>query len=201
MLCGVALFVSNRAIERAAAGKTYTEVQQVPARAVAVVLGTSSRISGRPNRFYTARIEAAWELYRAGKVKHILVSGDNSTRYYNEPDEMKADLMEKGVPESYITPDYAGLRTLDSVVRANRVFGQDRFIIVSQCFHGERGIYLATQHGIDAIAFCAADVYGAMGSKIYLREYFARLKAVIDVWILRKQPKHLGEKVEIIIDG
>ncbi len=201
VLCGVALFFSNRAIERVAEGKTYTRVQEVPARSVALVLGTTSKVFGRPNLFYTARIDAAWELYRAGKVKHILVSGDNSTKYYNEPDQMKEDLMEKGVPENRITPDYAGLRTLDSVVRANKVFGQNRFVIVSQCFHGERGVYLATHHGIEAIAFCAADVEGAAGTRTYLREYLARMKAIIDVWILQKQPKHLGDKVEIEIDG
>lgn len=192
------LIVCNRAVQQAAKGKTYKVVEEMPGNyPVALVLGTTSSVFGRPNLFYTARIEAAAVLYRAGKIKHIIVSGDNSSKYYDEPTEMLDDLVASGVPEEVITPDFAGFRTLDSIVRAKKVFGQDRILIVSQCFHGERGIYLAQHHAIDAIAFCAADVHGAASQKTYLREYLARVKAVLDVWVLGKQPRMLGEKVDI----
>lgn len=198
MLLILMLYASNSAVEQAARGKTYSAVGDIPARPVAVVLGTTNRVYGRPNLFYTARIDAAAELYHAGKVSHLIVSGDNSSKYYDEPTQMKSDLMEKGVPEEDITPDFAGLRTLDSVVRAKAVFGQQRFTLVSQCFQGERGIYLAGHRGIDAIAFCAADVHGLGGQRTYLREYLARFKAVLDVWVLRTQPKHLGEELGLM---
>ncbi len=197
MLLILILYGSNAAVERAARGKTYDKVSDIPMRSVGVVLGTTNMVYGRPNLFYTARIDAAAELFHAGKVAHLIVSGDNSSKYYDEPTQMKADLMEKGIPEDNITPDFAGLRTLDSVVRAGAVFGQQRFTIVSQCFQSERGIYLANHHKLDAIAFCAADVHGLGGQRTYLREYLARFKAVLDVWVLRTQPKHLGEQVEI----
>ena len=197
MLLILLLYGSNSAVERAAMGKTYNEVANVPVRPVGVVLGTTNMVYGRPNLFYTARIDAAAELFHAGKVTHLIVSGDNSSKYYDEPTQMKADLMEKGVPEDKITPDFAGLRTLDSMVRAGVVFGQQRFTVVSQCFQAERGIYLANHHDLDAIAFCARDVQGLGGQRTYLREYLARFKAVLDVWVLRTQPRHLGEQVEI----
>lgn len=191
------LLACNAYIERSARPVVFSEIQRLPPRPVALVLGTSRTVHGRSNRFYTARIRAAAELYRAGKVEHILVSGDNSRRNYDEPTAMKQDLVTLGVPGDKVTIDYAGFRTLDSVIRAHRVFGQSSFVVVTQRFHGERAIFLARHHGLDAVAYCAADVTGRAGMKTHLREYLARVKAVVDVWILRKGPKFLGPPVEI----
>ncbi len=191
------LLACNAYIEMSAEQEIFSEIQDLPERPVALVLGTSRRVNGRPNRFYTARIRAAADLFHSKKIRHILVSGDNSQRSYDEPTAMKEDLINLGVPEDRITIDYAGFRTLDSVVRAHRVFGQRRFVIVTQRFHGERALFLARHHGLDAVAYCAADVTGRAGMKTHLREYLARVKAIVDVWILRKGPKFLGPPVEI----
>ena len=187
----------NSYIEHSAEQRVYAELQDLPPKPVALVLGTAKTVNGRPNRFYTARIQAGADLYHANKVRHILVSGDNSRSDYDEPTAMKQDLVALGVPDEHITIDYAGFRTLDSIVRADQVFGQRSFVVVTQRFHGERALFLAQQHRLDAVAFTAADVSVSTGMKTYAREYLARVKAVLDVWVLRKQPKYLGESVPI----
>ena len=141
-------------------------------------------------------IDAAVELYKAGKINYILISGDNRKEEYNEPEEMKKALMQKGVPEKSIYLDYAGFRTLDSVVRAKEVFGQTRLTIISQRFHNERAIYLAEKNGITAIGFNARDVDVYAGLKTNIRELFARVKMFIDLAI-DKQPHFLGEKYKL----
>ena len=147
--------------------------------------------------YFKYRINPAVELYRAGKIKHIIVSGDNSLKEYNEPKQMQQALIQKGVPESAITLDYAGFRTLDSVVRGKKVFGQQKFIIISQKFHIERALFIAHKYGIDAIGFAALDPPEKYSIKTKVREVFAKTKAVIDLYIINKKPKFLGKK-EII---
>ena len=123
--------------------------------------------------------------------------GDNGNRGYNEPEDMKQALLEKGVPEKAMTLDYAGFRTLDSVVRCKEVFQQTDFIIVSQAFHNHRALFIARQKGMAAVAFNARSVGGASGLKLNLREYLARTKAVLDLYFLKKNPRFLGEKIDI----
>jgi SanA protein len=173
-------------------GKLYTSVDKIPHRKAALVLGCGKYVEGRINLFYQKRINAAAELWAAGKVDAIIVSGDNSRKGYDEPSEMKADLVEKGVPAEYITIDYAGFRTLDSVLRAEQVFGLEKYAIVSQRFHCSRAIYLASRQGQEAIGYCAADVSGKRALKVRLREVLARTKAVVDV-LFAKSPKYLGK--------
>lgn len=166
------------------------EVKPVP---VALVLGTARRThAGQPNEFYLARLAAAAELYHQNRVRGILVSGDNSSRYYNEPEAMRRDLIRLGVPDAFVTLDYAGFRTLDSVVRAHKVFGLDQFLIVSQSFHAERGVFIARQLGLAAYGFAAEDPGGAGGLKIRLREILARAIALWDL-ISAREPKFLGK--------
>ncbi|QDU66808.1 SanA/YdcF family protein [Engelhardtia mirabilis] len=158
----------------------------IPHRSVALVLGTSPTHEGRPNRFYVARMDAAAALFTAGAVDGILVSGDNGRPDYDESSRMRADLVARGVPAELITCDFAGFRTLDSVVRAKEVFGLDEVTIVSQPFHAERAVVLARSHGLDAIAFGAANP--ALGSwlKVRAREVVARTLAVADLAIGRR---------------
>jgi SanA protein len=158
---------------------------------VALILGTASTHRGRPNQFYRARIEAAAALFHSGKVRGILVSGDNATRYYNEPIVMQKDLIALGVPPEFITLDYAGFRTLDSVIRAKKVFGQQRLLIVSQRFHVERAIFLARHFGIAALGFAAADPVDQGLMKVRAREVLARVVAVFDL-ATGRGPKYLG---------
>ncbi len=178
----------------------YKDIDQIPPKDVGLLLGTVRYLnSGYENLYFTYRIQAATDLYKKGKIKHILVSGDNHKHNYNEPESMKAALMENGIPEDAITLDFAGFRTLDSVVRGREVFQQDEFTIISQKFHNERAIFIANKYGIDAIAFNAKDVNIRYGKKVILREYLAKTKAVLDLYLLRTSPKFLGEKIKIII--
>lgn len=189
---------SNTLVYKVSHDKIFTDVSALPANDVGLVLGTSSRSrSGNENLFFKYRIEAATELYKAGKIKHILVSGDNHYANYNEPRDMMNALKAKGVPAEAITLDYAGFRTLDSVVRCKEIFGQNSYTIISQEFQNERAIFLASQNGINAIAYNAHAVSYKHSKMVYVREYFARAKAVLDVYVLRKKPKFLGEKEHI----
>jgi SanA protein len=185
-------------IAKTAEGQCFDEVKSVPEAPVAVVLGTAAHVAdGRANLFFLPRMEAAAALFKAGKVKALIVSGDNSTQNYDEPTEMKRVLVQMGVPEAKIVCDYAGFRTLDSVVRAKEVFGQQRIVFVSQRFHNARAIYLARAFGIEAWGLNAADVPVKLSVKTFLREKLACVKAVLDVKVLGTRPKFLGEKVSV----
>lgn len=163
-------------------------IGDVPPHEYALLLGTSKRIGKGPNGYFLRRIEAAAALYHAGKVKKIIVSGDNRRHGYNEPEDMKQALMEKGVPGNDILPDYAGFRTLDSVVRARSVFGANSFIVVSQRFHCRRAIYLAEKNGLRAIGFEAEDVGMKWRYRRYVREALACCAAWLDVHVLNTKP-------------
>ena len=189
----VGLMAIDAVVSMSTAGAVADGVDSLEPKPVALLLGTSNRtVAGRPNRFYHARIEAAAQLFQSGKVKGILVSGDNATRWYNEPIAMQKDLIAAGVPAEFITLDYAGFRTLDSVVRAKEVFGQDHIIIVSQRFHAERAIFLARHYGIDASGLAAADPDDLGLMKVRAREVLARVAAVLDI-VINRGPKFLGE--------
>lgn len=173
---------------------TYQDVEQIPYNKVAVVLGTSRYFAdGSPNDYFHNRIAAAAALYHHGKASFFLVSGDNATLSYNEPREMRRALIRAGIPAERIYSDYAGFRTLDSVVRAREVFGQQSYTLVSQQFHNERALYLARHFGIQAIGFNAEDVNAYGGIKTRIRELLARVLCLMDVYLLDKQPKFLGK--------
>lgn len=194
---GIALVSINYWFIYNAKDHLYTKVSELPKNKVGLLLGTSKYLAkGGINPYYSYRIDAAVTLFKAEKVDYILISGDNSHISYNEPNTFKKDLISRGIPEEKIFLDYAGFRTLDSVVRAKEVFGQVAFTIISQKFHNERAIYLAEHFNINAIAFNAKDVGNRYGLKTRIREYFARAKASIDV-LFNVQPKYLGEKINI----
>lgn len=191
------LWGSHAWVGKSAGGWCYDDVSRLPVMDVAVVLGCSPSVRGQSNLFYIHRMEAAAAVHRAGKVKAFIVSGDNSTHQYDEPTAMKASLIALGVPESAIYCDYAGFRTLDSMVRAKAIFDQRKFIVVSQRFHNERAVFLARQHGLEAVGFNAKDVSRTVGLMTHLREYLARVNAVLDVTLLQTEPKFYGPKVAI----
>lgn len=177
---------------------TYDDVDAVPYNRVALVLGTSKYlIGGSSNHYFKYRIKAAAELYNNGKVDYILVSGDNATVQYNEPRQMRRALIQAGIPAKVIYSDYAGFRTLDSIVRAKEVFGQAHFTVVSQAFHNERAIFIARHFGIEAVGFNAKDPSAYQGIKTRVREVFARLMGLLDLYVLDKGPKFLGEPIVI----
>lgn len=181
----------------ASRGRIFTDVSGIPATKVGLVFGTSALVSGRENLYFRYRIDAAAEVWQAGKLETLIVSGDNRTRYYNEPETMKRALIERGIPEDRIVCDYAGLRTLDSVVRAKEIFSADPVLFISQRFQNERAIYLAEAKGIGSYGFDARDVETQAGLKTKLREVGARVKMWLDVNFLDTRPRHLGEKVEM----
>ncbi|MBN1973793.1 MAG: YdcF family protein [Sedimentisphaerales bacterium] len=176
--------------------RLFRDINDVPHRRAALVLGCGRIFDGHINLFYLHRINAAVELWNSGKIDAIVVSGDNSRKDYDEPTSMKSDLIARGIPAEYITIDYAGFRTLDSIVRAEKVFNLEDYIIISQPFHCSRAIYLAFQYDQDVLGYCARDVKRAAGLKMRLREVLARNKALVDV-LLHKNPKYLG-KQEIV---
>ena len=125
------------------------------------------------------------------------MSGDNRKKEYNEPRAMRDALIKKGISEDHIILDYAGFRTFDSMIRAEKVFGQDSFIVISQPFHNERAVFIARKSGIEAYGFNARDVDVAAGFKTKLREVGARVKMILDIYVLHTEPKFLGDPVII----
>lgn len=188
--------IADMGIRIVSSGRLYdkTTIEQVPDARAAVVLGCVRILKdGSRNRFYGYRIRAAAELYKAGKVKAVIVSGDNHVKGYDEPSDMKEDLVAAGIPAEKVVCDYAGFRTLDSVVRAKEVFGAERFIVVSQPFHVRRALFLAWGFGCDAYGYAAEDVRGINSIMTLLREQLAKVAALMDV-VIRRQPKFLGSK-------
>ncbi len=170
----------------------------LPGNKCGLLLGTSKyKISGGINPYFSQRLDAAALLYRSGKIKYIIASGDNSELNYNEPRTMKMALKERGIPVENIFLDYAGFRTLDSIVRAREIFGQESITVISQRFHNERAVYIGRNYGIKVTGFNADDDEDPSLIVVRLREVFARFKAFIDVKILMEQPKFLGEKIII----
>ena len=193
----LALLICNYLINSFAEGKTYNSTSRIPKNKVGLMLGTSKKIKGgKSNPYYANRITSTVALFNAKKIDFILVSGDNGTIYYNEPTTMKKDLISKGIPAERIFLDYAGFRTLDSMVRAKEVFGLTKVTVISQKFHNERAIYLAEKKGLKAIGFNAEDISLESGLKVQLREYFARVKVFLDLG-LKVQPRFYGDKVKI----
>ncbi len=177
----------------------YRDVNKVPPKKAALLLGTNKYIAkGRKNYYYLYRIRAATALWKAGKIKAIVVSGTNDSQYYNETRSMYKDLIRAGIPQAHITQDFAGFRTLDSIVRAEAIFDLKEYIIISQKFHLERAIFIARAKGQAVIGFEARSKEGTSAAyRMQLREYLARAKAFLDVYVLKTEPKFYGKKEKV----
>lgn len=173
----------------------YNSLKNIPNCNVALVLGAKIDKNGNPSTLLADRIGTASELYKLGKVKKLLLSGDNRFSNYNEPEKMRDYAMKLGVPGKDIVLDYAGRRTYDSIYRAKHIFGQSQIIIVSQKFHLERAIFLSKHIGISAFG-ANADVLFHKNNKAEIREFPACLSAFLDVYIL--SPKPITGKIEKI---
>jgi len=190
----------NRWVTSSVDDRVFAEAERLPVNDVGLVLGCSKYFSsGRINPHFQARIEAAALLYASGKVKHLLLSGDNHRVGYDEPTDMMESLVELGVPAEAMTRDYAGFRTLDSVVRAQQVFGRSKLTLITDDFHAHRAVFLAQHKGVEAVAFSARKVAVNRSLRSRVREVAARVKAVADIYVLRTKPKFLGDKIEIQI--
>ena len=189
-LCFLAICAADLRVERCAAGRVYETIGDVPAREYGLLLGTTRLVKGKyRNDYFYHRVRAAADLYRAGKIRKIIVSGDNSRTDYNETGDMKRELVAEGVAPDDVLMDYAGFRTLDSVVRARNLFGAKEITVISQEFHCERAVYLADRNGIDAIGFAAEDTrVESAQMRLAIRESLARVLAVLDAEILHRKP-------------
>jgi len=191
------VFTVNKVINDATRAQMYYNVNDIPKNRVGLLLGTAKYTDkGRKlvNQYYQARIDAAVALYMAGKIDYVIVSGDNSTQYYNEPLQMRDDLVSRGVPVARIYMDNAGFRTLDSILRCRDIFGQTSFTIISQTFHNQRALYIANHKNVTAVAFSAKDGNDYWDATI--REKLARVKMMLDL-LLNKQAKFYGERIQI----
>ena len=191
------IWYANYAATRAGKGILFDDVTKIEHRPAGLVFGCSEKLGDRDNLYFKYRIEAAAKLWHAGKVDFLIVSGDNREKYYNEPVAMRKALVKAGVPFDNIVCDYAGLRTLDSVVRAKKIFGLHEVILVSQKFQNERAAYIAKANGMDVLGYNAQDVEGYAARKTEDREILARVKMWIDINITNKQPKYLGDPEEV----
>jgi SanA protein len=190
----VYVFLTNIWVYSSTRQDVFTSVSEVPDAPVGVVLGTSPKtMAGTPNPYFEERIKAAAELYEMKKIRHILVSGDNATVYYNEPENMKKALIARGIPEAAITQDYAGFRTLDTMFRCKMVFDQNNVTVITQPFHTYRALFIADYLDMNAHAYATRPVKSA-GIRMTIREYLARSLAVWDLYVVNKEPKFLGKK-------
>lgn len=197
LLIVVSSFLINNHVDSAYKNQIFSDTNTIPSNHVALLLGTAKSFNGRGNLYFINRINATAKLYHANKIKKIIASGDNSRKGYDEPTDMQQALINKGVDPADIYLDYAGFRTLDSVVRLKKVFNINKVTIISQITHCQRALFIAKQNDIDAIAYTAQDVSHRGKIKLQIREYLARVKAWLDVFILNKSPKFLGKPVLI----
>lgn len=174
----------------------YDDLKTLPHRQVGVVLGTAKYYrTGGINQYYRYRIQGAINAYNSGKVNYLLLSGDNALQSYNEPMTMRRDLIAAGVPASDIVLDYAGFRTLDSIVRTRKVFDTNDFIIITQRFHCERALFIALHMGIQAQCYAVPSPKNMLNIRV--REVGARLGALADLFLMKREPRFLGPLVPI----
>lgn len=192
VIIGCNVWVSNET-----APYIFTDSDRLAFRPTGLVLGTSKRVrDGNENMFFRYRIEAAARLYQQKKVQHLILSGDNSSRYYNEPADMKNALLQLGVPESAMTLDYAGQNTLQSVVRCHQLYHQDSVVVISQEFQGARAVFIARHYRFPFVAYAAQDVPWRSSVKTRLREYLARPKAILDIYVLQREESIFNEDID-----
>lgn len=189
------IIVADRLVSSAADHRHTAVLSEVPHHEVAVVLGCAEYLrNGRLNLFFQYRVNAAAELYHAGKCDLFIVSGDHGRKEYNEPAAMRKALVKRGVPNEIIVSDFAGFRTLDSVVRAKEVFSCQKFIVVSQEFHNERAIFIGQNRGTAITGYNAKDVPKRCTWKTIVREKLARTRTALDLFITQTEPKFTGPR-------
>jgi len=174
-------------VSAAGDSRVFKRVDDIPENEVGLVLGTAKWArKGKLNRFFSYRIDAAVRLYKRGKVRRLLLSGNGVDPGRSEPEQMREELVDRGVPVDALSLDNGGMRTLDSIIRAKQVYGLNRMTIVSQEFHNRRALFLCRAFGIEAVGFNAEDVPASQAVRTFLRELLARVGAVLDVALFRQ---------------
>ncbi len=202
LLLGAFVLFCNLWVVLSTKSRVFDSIADIQANPIGLVLGTSKKVApNQPNQHFEHRLAAAAELYRGGKVRHLLVSGDRDSRYYNEPRDMTTKLLSLEVPKEAITPDNSGYRTLDSIVRAKKIYGLDRVTIISDGFHVNRALFVAQKEGLEAVAFASQPVRLKYSLKVRLREYLARVLVVLDLYLFDTQPNEMGDPVSIAVSS
>lgn len=188
VILAIIVALCNISVDRNAEGRTFSDINDVPTMQTALLLGTNpkTRDGKRPSSFYLARINATAELYKHGKFRQLIISGDRREGY-DEPQTMRHDLIERGVPDSIIMMDGQGYRTLLSLRNSKQYFGIHDMIIISQKWHNERSIFLADKMNIKAVGYNADDVRHPRAIWTHIRELLARVKLFIDLYITHRK--------------
>lgn len=194
VLAALVALINNWVVNNSEA-YVYDNFALLPDNDVGLVLGTSPFTrGGNPNPQFYGRIDAAVQLYKLGKIKHLIVSGANPDATYNEPRQMWKELTKAGVPSQAITMDFAGFRTLDSISRAQAVFGIDRMTLITQRYHAYRAVFIAKKLHMRVAAFSPAGDDTGSFNRTLVREVLARVKAVLDIYVFDAVPKFFGER-------
>ena len=188
VILAIIVALCNISVDRNAEGRTFSNINDVPTMQTALLLGTNpkTRDGKRPSSFYLARINATAELYKHGKFRQLIISGDKR-KGYDEPQTMRHDLIERGVPDSIITMDGQGYRTLLSMRNIKQHFRVNDMIIISQKWHNERSIFLADKMNIKAVGYNADDVRHPRAIWTHIRELLARVKLFIDLYVTHRK--------------
>lgn len=200
VLFTIAIIVVNNLVATKYKGNIY-DIKSVPAKNVGLILGAQVFDDGIISDILEDRIMTGIKLYKQGIIKKVIMSGDHGTEDYDEVNNMKKFAIAEGVKEQDIFMDHAGFRTYDSCYRARDVFGVDSMVIVTNEFHLPRALYIANKLGIDAVGVKSDSRKYATEHYNNFREFFARVKAFIDVNIMKPKPKFLGPKIDIKGDG
>lgn len=199
LLAGLAFTAANLWVWYSTKDRISYDTAMCPRADVGIVFGTSFRMrNGSANPYYAARLDTAAELYRQGRISHLLLSGDNRTIHYNEPITMWRDMGKRHVPHSALTLDYAGLSTFDTIVRAHKIFKLDKAVLITQDWHMPRALFIARQMGLDAYGCVAFPETSGEDYYMNMRELAARALAVLDVYVLHRTPRIMG-KVEPLV--
>lgn len=194
-------FVVNAYVGRFYSSLIFEDSLEIPASQTAIVLGASVRASGQPSPFLTERLERAIELYRTNKVRKLLFSGDHAGLYYDEVNAMKDYALRYNIPPEDIFLDHSGLRTLDSIVRAKKIYQISDAIIVSQKFHLLRALWIAQKFDLPAYGFAADTSTKKIKWNNYFREFAARIMTFFDLYFLQTSARYLGKEIPITGDG
>ena len=188
VILAIIVALCNISVDRNAEGRTFSDINDVPTMQTALLLGTNpkTRDGKRPSSFYLARINATAELYKHGKFRQLIISGDKREGY-DEPQTMRHDLIERGVPDSIIIMDGQGYRTLLSMRNIKQHFRVNDMIIISQKWHNERSIFLADKMNIKAVGYNADDVRHPRAIWTHIRELLARVKLFIDLYVTHRK--------------
>lgn len=194
---GIIFFAAANITANAYSDYVFDDLTTLPECRSAIVLGCSPHHENRVNLYFRNRMDAAAKLYHSGKVKKLIVSGDNGRKNYNEPEAMRQALIARGVPDEDIYCDYAGFSTLDSMIRAKSIFEQEKFIVISQRFHCERAVFISRCKGLESYGYAAIDINSRRWKyRNHLRESLARPAALLDL-IFCRDARFAGEKVSL----